>query len=478
MEVRQHDPMPARPVVAVLGALAIALAAIPAGPGPVAATASGAIAQRYDIEATLDVASGRLDAVVEIEVTNGSRWPLHHVHLAVIPRALGFVTMDEPVSVDDEEATAEWTTSISLRVPLEGLDPGETAHLRVPFRLDVGLAPPAFTARTSLENGVLSFGQWFPIVSPEHEVYGLGDSQVTFSADRIRLELTTTTPLPRDAVACPGLWRAPDGAGTRWVCEAERVRDLSFVVNPRFRATTRQAGEVEIRAYTETVDGARTADLAVEALTGMEERFGDYPWDDLVLAEVGSAGGFSMEYPRQIHLSRDKVVDPYVVFHEVAHQWFYAQVGNDQQREPWLDEAWADFSARLLMGIGQNACGTRPVDSPVFEWPADAVAGGDWTSCDGYFHSVFYRGTEFLTAVRNAMGDEGFFVAMRAWLDEHRHGVASGRQLLWHLQQSTDADLRPIYEAYLADPDPRPLRALVSDGVAAGVVVGRAARSG
>ena len=85
------------------------------------------------------------------------------------------------------------------------------------------------------------------------------------------------------------------------------------------------------------------------------------------------------------------MADPYVVYHEVAHQWFYAQLGNDQHREPWLDEGFADFSARWLMGIGENQCSARPVDSPVFAWEAGPTTGGDWPSCDGYFHTVFYR---------------------------------------------------------------------------------------
>jgi aminopeptidase N len=156
-----------------------------------------------------------------------------------------------------------------------------------------------------------------------------------------------------------------------------------------------------------------------------------------------------MEYPRMIHLTRDKVADPYVVYHEVAHQWFYGQLGNHQQREPWLDEAFADFSARYLMGIGENACSTRPVDSTVFAWEASATTGGDWTSCDGYFHAVFYQGTEFITAVRTAVGDEDFFDAMRDWVDRHRHGYVRGRALLRHWLRSTDADLEPIYERYL-----------------------------
>ncbi len=444
--------MPLRLRYALVGVLALLVTVT--GIAPAAAVPEEHVGQRYRLVATLDVASARLDAVAELTLTNRGARPMEHVDLSLVPRALGWVVDDQlAVAVDGEPAAAEWTTGINLRVPLAGLGVGETVDVRVPFVLDVGRAPEAFSARTSAENGVLSFGQWFPIVSTEHDVYGLGDPQISFTASWVRLELTTTTPLPRDAVACPGLVAAPQGSGTSWTCEADRVRDFSFVVNPRFRLTERTAGDHRIRVYTETVAGGRTADLAMAGLTGLEETFGGYPWDDLVLAEVGAGGGFSMEYPRMIHLTRGKVTDPYVVFHEVAHQWFYGQVGNDQQAEPWLDEALADFSARHLMGIGENQCSTRPVDSEVFAWEAGATTGGDWTSCDGYFHAVFYRGTEFLTAVRGAMGDDAFFAALRGWVDRHRHGFATSAELLRHLQREADADLQPIFDAYLEDPD-------------------------
>jgi len=435
--------------------LIVALALVVGGAAlvPVAAAAvtTTRVDQRYAITAILDVAAGRLDAVEEIELTNRSWRTIDHVNLSAITRALGFLSLTGPVTVDGAEVETEWTTSINLRVPLDDLGPRETARIVVPFRLEVELGPPAFTARTSLQNGVLSFGQWFPIVSTEHEVYGLGDSQMSFTADAISLELETTTALPRNAVACPGLESAPEASGTAWTCESTDVRDFSFVVNPRFRLTERSVDGTEVRVYTETVSGAATADLAAEALAGLSETFGDYPWPDLVLAEVGSGGGFSMEYPRMIHLTRDKVADRYVVFHEVAHQWFYAQVGNDQQREPWLDEAFADFSARWLMRIGENQCSTRPVNSEVFDWAAEATDGGDWTSCDGYFHAVFYQGTEFLTAVRTTMGDDAFFDAMRDWVASRKFGIGTGARLLGLLQARTDADLGPIFDAYLAD---------------------------
>ena len=433
--------------------LALGASAAPAAADRAAAATTTSLSQRYEIAATLDVATSRLDAIEQLQLTNRSPRTIDHVNLSAVPRALGFLEMGDTVTIDGEPVAVEWTTTINLRVPLDDLAPGESVEIGMAFALNVGRSPDAFSARLSSENGVLSFGQWFPIVLVEHEVYGLGDPQISFTADAIRLELETTTALARDAVACPGLISAPETTGTAWVCEVTDVRDFSFVVNPRFQLTEAEADGTAIRVYTETVSGGATAELARAALIGLGEAFGAYPWPDLVLAEVGAGGGFSMEYPRAIHLTRGKVTDTYVVYHEVAHQWFYAQLGNDQQREPWLDEGFADFSARYLMGIGPDQCSTRPIDSPVFAWEAGPTTGGDWGSCDGYFHTVFYRGTEFLNAIRGAMGDEAFFAAMRDWVAANRHGMTTARGLLLHLDGSTDADLRPIFRGYLADLD-------------------------
>ena len=432
--------------------LLLAVAAPMVAPATAQAATTTEVTQRYEIDATLDVASGRLDAIQTLTVTNEAAFDIDHVNLSVIPRALGYLTMDAAVTVDGAEVETSWTTSINLRVPLtERLGPDETATIRVPFQLNVGTSAGAFTARLSRENGVISFGQWFPILSREHEVHGIGDPQISYTAESIRLELTTTSALGRDAVACPGLVSAPEVSGTSWVCHADDVRDFSFAVNPNFRLTTRSVGETTIRVYTETVAGGVTADKAQAALIGLNQAYGAYPWPDLVVAEVGSAGGFSMEYPRAIHLTRSKVTDTYVIYHEVAHQWFYAQLGNDQLLEPWIDEAFADFSARYLMGVGVRHCSTRGVDSSVFAWEAGPISGGDWSSCDGYFHTVFNKGNEFLNVVRASMGDEEFFAALREFLDDNRYGFVTAQDLLEHLRAETDADLVPIYERYLTE---------------------------
>lgn len=438
-------------------------------PGPAGAATTTLLEQRYLLVATLDLAAATLEVAETVALTNRSSQRVDHVNLSVIPRALGYLTMDETVSVDGTATQAAWTTSTNLQVPLDDpLATDQSVEIELRFRLEVGVSPDAFRARLSAENGVLSFGEWFPILSREHDVYGIGDPQISFTAASIRFELTSTAPLPRDAVACAGLVAAPEASGTNWTCEVEQVRDFAFAVNRGYQLTTRTVDDTQIRIYTRAGGGGATADLAQHALIGLEAVYGEYPWADLVLAEVGTDGGFSMEYPRQVHMTRSKLTDAYVVSHEVAHQWFYAQLGNDQMAEPWLDEAFADFSARYLMGIGTDACSTRDVDSPVFAWPAGATTGGDWTSCDGYFHAVFYRGSEFLNAVRATMGDDAYFGALRALFDERRFGMITTRQLLKRFDDASSTELRPIFVTYLSAWDrPRMLAVLAKSRLAA-----------
>jgi hypothetical protein len=405
-------------------------------------------AQDYIFEARYDTDTGALRVRQRLELVNEAGRPVRGVNLSVIPRALdGFALYD--VRVDGDPADRSWTTRTNLRVRFgRDVAPGEAVIVRLRFKVQPKLQTGAFSARLARQAGVSSFGEWFPIVSQEHDSYGVGDPQVSYRADRIELRLTTSSSLRRDAVACPGRQSAPDTRGKNWTCRVRNVRDFAFVVNPDFQYRSRRVGDTRIRVFTETVSGAVTLDKAASALRRLNDLLGTYPYDDLVLAEVGGSSGFSMEYPRQIHLTRSKVNDSYVINHEVAHQWFYGLLGNNQMRAPWLDEGFSDFLARYLMGVGANQCSSKNIDVEVFAFPAGLTSGGNWTECQGYFFTVFNKSTAMLNQVRAAMGTSDFFAALRAHLSDRRFGMTTSRAMLEHLEAWDGANLRPIFEAY------------------------------
>ena len=74
---------------------------------------------------------------------------------------------------------------------------------------------------------------------------------------------------------------------------------------------------------------------------------GPYPWPAYTLGiTAGLRGG--VEFPG--HVMQGPGTIGRTTSHEVAHQWFYALVGNDQGRDPWIDEALATFAEWCFEG--------------------------------------------------------------------------------------------------------------------------------
>ena len=42
--------------------------------------------------------------------------------------------------------------------------------------------------------------------------------------------------------------------------------------------------------------------------------------------------------------------DGYIVVHELAHEWWFGSVGDDQAESPWLDEGFATYAEEAVLG--------------------------------------------------------------------------------------------------------------------------------
>ena len=52
--------------------------------------------------------------------------------------------------------------------------------------------------------------------------------------------------------------------------------------------------------------------------------------------------------------------------HEIAHQWFYAAIGNDSYKEPWLDEGFVSSVKTCYSLIMQIKITEKTVERQVF----------------------------------------------------------------------------------------------------------------
>ena len=132
--------------------------------------------------------------------------------------------------------------------------------------------------------------------------------------------------------------------------------------------------------------------------------------------------------------------------HETAHQWFYSLVGNDQARQPFADEATADFLAREITRTRRGSrCSTGLLDRSIYSYSS---------AC--YYEIVYIQGGNLLNEARRRMGSTAFWSALRKYvvanrfgLTGHEHAAPDARQL--DLGRSLEAVPAAIPQVLLTD---------------------------
>jgi aminopeptidase N len=153
----------------------------------------------------------------------------------------------------------------------------------------------------------------------------------------------------------------------------------------------------------------------------------------------------------------------HAIAHEVAHQWWYGLVGNDQVNEPWLDEAITNYSAIFYW----EAVEADMVDQVIEGYFLDpyetikeagqdrAVVGpvSDFAERD-YNIIVYSKGPLFFKALREEVGDDVYLKIMQTYYHKYRYQITTGDDLLTIIEQVSNKDIDPLFEQWmLAQPE-------------------------
>jgi aminopeptidase N len=140
--------------------------------------------------------------------------------------------------------------------------------------------------------------------------------------------------------------------------------------------------------------------------------------------------------------------------HETAHQWWYAQVGNDQALEPWLDEALATFSEALFYERVYPDLSQWWWDNRIYFHKPEGWVDSTIYNVAGFYpyrSAVYLRGALFLRDVRHLIGDDAFFSFLKDYLQRYRGKIATGNDFFAVLQEHTTADLSGLLRMYFAN---------------------------
>jgi len=170
--------------------------------------------------------------------------------------------------------------------------------------------------------------------------------------------------------------------------EARAVRDIALAVGPFQLASTMERG-VKLQIASVGAPGNISLTLVRRALRNLAARYGPYPWKTYTVVVPPDLDRVGIEYPMLTYIGRSNFPKLFVD-HETAHQWFYALVGNDQWRDPWLDETLATW-AQTRVGSQEPPtrrvppAARRHVGSPMSYWDRQG---------NSYFYGVYGEGVD------------------------------------------------------------------------------------
>ena len=385
------------------------------------------------------MATGALEVATTIQLRNDSGGDIDRLELNTIAARLGGLRIasatvdDAPVKVTIDDQT--------LGVPLGGILPaGGSTLVRIVYRASLRRGLTGSDWMFSRSGGTIALYRWIPWVSraAPFDRPNVGDPFVTPTSPQVDVELLTDSPM---VLATPApaadVSEVAAGGGRAWSFTVRNVRDVSIALAPDFEVVSGDAAGVPIRVYTRSgrAAGERLLNLAAHAIRTEAAQLGvAYPWPSLTVVET--AGGTGLESPGLIWIPDrlDTLNRTYLVHHEVAHQWFYGLVGNDQQAEPFADEAAADLLARTVLGtLRPSRCGREALDRGIRQYSRGC-----------YYEVIYVQGGLVLDAIRREMGTTRFWSALAVYLERYRFQLVGTKDLLETLREGSEANLLPI----------------------------------
>jgi len=376
----------------------------------------------YDVSATLKWAKKRLFVVSVATVRNTTDDPVSELVFNFAPAQIGKMVMNR-VLIGANPAT--WTRDdqnviVTLPAPLA---PGQQTVVTIDYKSTFNTTSGGKKWLYAKLNGIVTAYRWIPWLSRVHDFATptFGEPFVTQVSDQVRVSITVDR--PGVVIASTGRRTSVNGLTQTFV--ANRVRDFNFTASPKYQTQSESWGGVSITYYYVKLAPDKLRQHTITSLERFTNRVGPYRYDELTVAE--SHVGYAMESPGHIWIPGNSPASNvrYLVTHEMAHQWFYGIVGNDQATQPFADEAMAEFLTRDLIGHRNSQCAQDFLDKHVYQYTK---------TC--YYETVYVQGDSYLQAYRLRVGENAFWLGMRNYYDDWSFKMGGTRKLLDSLDEA------------------------------------------
>ena len=285
-----------------------------------------------------------------------------------------------------------------MRVSLpEPVLPGAAVELTMDFATKI----PRAKDRLSVYRGIYTAALWYPKVAV-YDDDGWDawqfDLRGEFYSDFGNYKVSLTLPEDFTCGATGALEESRrNGDVTKTeVYTAANVHDFAWAASRDYVKTETEWNGIKIYVLlpgTYKKEAANIHAVAQKALEYYSREIGPYPYPALTIGYNHFGTGEAMEYPglvmEDISLELDSLFlngAYFLLGHEIAHQWWYGMVGNNEHKEAFMDEAFTEYATLNFV----KDC--FPGGASYFRFP-DWLSFLHWFKRQNlwYMDSIFYR---------------------------------------------------------------------------------------
>jgi hypothetical protein len=470
------DPVPATTLAELPptpdAAQPTAVPTIQATTAPVTPTPLPQPRAHYEMLVDLDYSAhtAYVTQTVTVPNTTADSWSSLVFHAAPVYWSGVFDLVDTAVLTAGQPVTiTPVITNTMIHLPLASpLLAGETTQIQFRYHLNLPRLDPLGwgpTGNAGWGPDLIQMGDWYPSLVPYDALaHRWRTWDYTPVGDPVRTDLADfsvqISASPDVVIAAPG-YVATEGNTRRY--ELANGRAFAFLASPYYTLLEGYSQNTPVRVYVLNAHQSLATvvlNTAVQAINLYRGRFGPYPHDELIIAENGFLT--AMEYSAIVSLSGyafteyndspRSLLTP-ITAHEVAHQYWYSAVGNDQVLEPWLDEALC-MLAELLYYENYH-----PDDVEwwwqyrVHRWNPTGYVDNtiyDYGNSPDFVHDVYSQSAYFMRDLRDQMNPANFDNFLWAYYEQHRQQTVTTEDFFTLAQSYTTTDLKPLVARYFA----------------------------
>lgn len=350
-----------------------------------------------------------------------------------------------------------------ITVPLEqALLPGESVEINLQYNIQLA----NIKHRLGYTDNAVNLGNFYAIPAVYDngwQTYNYSYNGDPFYNEPYNFDVTITAPEGYQ-IATSGTEIEPNHFS------GYLLRDFAIVMSRDFKTLTRKVGNTTVTYYylnDEIPDISLYT--ACNALAYFSNTFLDYPYDTLSVVQTDFSEG-GMEYGALVYISLD-VTDQLqyqgVIVHEIAHQWWYGLVGNNQIRTAWIDEGLAEYCTAVFFethpqyGKTLASIATQNKNSiAMFESIMDEYGvrytrqmlkcSNEYKMPTEYTINIYARGMLLFYAISEKVGYENLNTALAKYAAVNCFQFANSYTLTHTLEDELGYDLVKFINNYLA----------------------------